>query len=212
MKGEAFRGCGPANPKVGVPLALRQHLPKISRSAVPFCPQSTRVGGPQGAPPGLGVEPSGVRSPRCLQTAAASPGSRALRTQPLPLPQQTLPPISAPLGTPGMKQGGQAARPSQTSGRKAENGPLNRGSPAPPPAERSVCSSAPAPSCGSPLPLGTAAGAQESSGASPSKEMPRRLSARFSGARGQTWRISSYTPKGPEPWPRGGALWPSRRP
>lgn len=69
-----------------------------------------------------------------------------------------------------MKQGGQAARPSQASGRNAENGPLNRGSPAPPPAERSGCSLAPAPSCGSRVPLGTAGGAQEAA----EPHLPRR--------------------------------------
>lgn len=59
-----------------------------------------------------------------------------------------------------------------------------------------------------PAPRGRSGRCAGGSQASPWEEMPKGLSPRSADTWGQTWRVSRETPKGLDPWPRGGAIWP----
>ena len=90
--------------------------------------------------------------------------------------------ISAPLRAPGMqgmvRSRSPARRPGGAQGTGRPPRALNRGSPAPPPAERSGCSPAPAPSRGSPVPRGPSERRARGRQASPSDKTPPGVSAR----------------------------------
>ena len=75
-------------------------------------------------------------------------------------------------------------RPGGAQGMGCPRRALNCGSPAPPPAERSGCSSAPASSCGSPLPGGRSARCAQGSQLSPWEEIPEVFGPPVCGGQG----------------------------
>lgn len=102
---------------------------------------------------------------------------------------------------------GPARRPRGAQGTDRPPCALNRGSPAPPPAERSGCSPAPAPSCGSPIPRGPSERRARGSQASPSEKTPRGLRPLSADAQGGlTWRLSPHNPRGRSELDLEGAL------
>lgn len=142
----------------------------------------------------MSLQESSFSRPRKL--AAPRPGDTAPSQAPMSSSA-----ISAPLRAPRM-QGmvrslGPARRPRGAQGTGRPPRALNRGSPAPPPAELSGCSPALAPSCGSLVPRGPSERRARGSQFSPSEKTPRNLRLPSADAQGgPTWRLYPPSPRG----------------